>query len=234
MVSAAVALLVPVLFGSVLSAQLGTELVAEQDLGRPRRPPLITLLGVVVPAKMATDPSVLPKGAVAEVLFEELRAERLPAGPANEVVLSVKIKYDDQGRVIEEIRKEYGGETTTRSIYQGNRLVGQETAISVGRSQPKSWSYWTYDQSGKLIEYRRGSEEKIQNHETNFKRDLQGRLTSFEYRQGEKDELFSRTELHYSPDGKTVDISTSYHTGGGTSSTTQTFDDQGNVAKVVI
>lgn len=147
-------------------------------------------------------------------------------------MLSVKSKYDEQGRVIEEIHKEYGGEAITTNRYQGNRLVAQETTISIGKPRPKSWSYWTYDRSGKLIEYRRGSGETIQNHDTKFKRDEQGRLTSFEYRQGDKDELFSRTEFKYSRDGKTVDMSTSFAT-GGSNSNTQTLDERGSVAKVV-
>jgi hypothetical protein len=165
-------LIVPTLTlcSSLLSAQLGFEVVAEQDLGRPRRPPLVTFLGIVSPGKLATDPSLPPKGPVSEVLFEELRSEKTPAGPAGEVVLSIKTKYDDQGRPIEEVRKEYGGETSTISRYQGNRLVSQETTIQGGKVLPKSWDYWTYDESGKLIEYRRGSGETIQNHETNFKR----------------------------------------------------------------
>ncbi len=54
--------------------------------------------------------------------------------------------------------------------------------------------------SGKLTEYRRGSGSTIQNHLANFKRDSQGRLLSFDYRQGPKDDLFSRTELSYSPE----------------------------------
>ena len=85
-----------------------------------------------------------------------------------------------------------------------------------------------------MIEYRRGRGDEIQNHDANFKRDGQGRLISFEYRQGAKDELFSRTELRYSTDGKTID-STIYDAAGNvTRSTTHNVDDQGHVAWVVI
>jgi len=42
---------------------------------------------------------------------------------------------------------------------------------------PKAWNYWVYDPSGKLTEYRRGKADQIQNHDTNFKRDAQGRLS---------------------------------------------------------
>ncbi len=85
-----------------------------------------------------------------------------------------------------------------------------------------------------MIEYRRGRGDEIQNHETNFKRDGQGRPISFEYRQGAKDELFSRTEFHYSSDGKTIE-STYYDAAGDvTRWTTTSLDNQGHVVSLVI
>jgi len=224
-----------VLFASVLSAQVFTGLLTDKDIGRPAQPPFITFLGIAAPGKMATDPSLLPQGPVAEVLFEELRAVTTPGGPAGQVLTSIKTTYDEQGRPIEEIRKEYGGETNTVNRYDGSRLVSRESTLPHSKSpQLKFWNYWTYDQSGKLTEYRRGSGDALQNHETNFKRDQQGRLISFDYRQGAKDELFSHRELRYSADGKTVDVITSYQTGNGTDSTEQTVDDQGHVIKAIL
>jgi hypothetical protein len=111
--------------------------------------------------------------------------------------------------------------------------VSQESTSS-NKTRPKFWNYWTFDPSGKLTDYRRGSGDAIQNHDTNLKRDGQGRLTSFEYRQGAKDELSSRTEFRYSPDGKTVDYTSYDATGDVTLSTTNTLDDQGHVVSVVI
>jgi len=110
-----------------------------------------------------------------------------------------------------------------------------ESTFSNGKNpQSKFWSYWAYDKSGKLTEFRRGSDDEIQNHETNFKRDGQGRLISFEYRQGAKDELFNRTEFRYSSDGKTID-STLYDAAGGVvRSTTENVDDQGHVISAII
>jgi hypothetical protein len=225
--------LVGTVFTSVLFAQFGTADVADKDVGRPPQAPLITLLGIVTPGKMATDPSLPLSGPVAEVLYEELRAQKTPAGPAGEVVTSIRTKYDERGLAIEELRIERGSEITTINRYQGNRLVSQESTSS-NKTRPKFWNYWTFDPSGKLTEYRRGSGDAIQNHDTNFKRDGQGRLTSFEYRQGAKDELFSRTEVHYSSDGKTVD-DTSYDAAGDvTRATTNTLDDQGHVVSIMI
>jgi len=222
-------------FASFLSAQFGTERVADRDLGRPSQPPFITFLGIVTPGKMTTDPSLVPQGPVAEVLFEELRATTSPGGPAGQVLTSIKTTYDQQGRAIEDVRKEYGGETNTVNRYDGPRLVSQESTFPNSKApRPKFWNRWTYNQSGKLTEYRRGSGDVIQNHLTNFNRDPQARLLSFDYRQGPKDDLFSHTELHYSPDGKTVEISSSDQAGNVTRITTQTADDQGHIVQATI
>jgi hypothetical protein len=224
-----------IVFVSVLVAQFGTENVEDRDVGRPPRAPFITFLGIVAPGKMASDPSLPLNGPVAEVLYEELRAPKTPAGPAGEVVVSIRTKYDQAGRATEETRKERSTETTTINRYQGSRLVSQETTFpKSSRPQPKFWSYWTYDQSGKLIEYRRGSGDVMQNHDSNFKRDGEGRLISFEYRQGAEDELFSRTEFRYSHGGRTIDSTLYDAAGEETRSTTEGLDDKGQVVWVAI
>lgn len=224
-----------VLFTSILSAQFGTEALPDQDIGRPPQAPFITFLGIVMPGKLVTDPSLPPVGPVAQTLYEELRAHVTPAGPAGEVMTSITATWDDAGRVIEEIRKDRGSESHTINRYDGTRLVSQESTFPNSRQpRPKFWNYWVYDQSGKLIEYRRGSGGQIQNHDSNFKRDAQGRLTSYEYRQGPKDELFSHTELRYSAGGKTVDFTQHDAAGAVVQSRTQSVDNQGHVVMAVI
>jgi len=220
---------------SVLSAQFGTEAVVDQDLGRPPQAPFITFLGIVAFGKVITDPSLPPAGPVAEVVYEELRAQKTPAGSAGEVVTSIKTRYDQEGHRVEEIRKEWGSETNTVYRYEATRVVSEESTFPNSRQpRPKFWNYWIYDQFGKLTEYRRGSGDKIQNHVTNFKRDDQGRLVSFEYREGPRDELASRTGLRYSGGGKTVDYVFYDPAGEVTRSTTQTGNDRRQVVLAVI
>jgi hypothetical protein len=222
-------------FASALSAQFGIQQVADRDIGHPPQAPFITFLGIVSPGRMATDPSLPLNGPVAEVLYEELRAQETPAGPGGDVIAAIRTKYDEAGLPIQESRKEWGTETATVNWYEGTRLVSQETTFrNSGKLRPKSWNYWVYDQSGKLIEYRRGSGDQIQNRYTNFKRDAQGRMTSFEYWQGANDALFGRTEFRYSSDGKTIESVFFDATGADIRSTIQTMDDQGHVSSVVI
>ena len=222
-------------FTGILSAQFLTENLPDQDIGRPPRPPFITFLGIVTPGTLITDPARPLSGPVAQTVYEELRAHATPAGPAGEVMYSITATWDEAGRVIEEIRREGGAESDTINRYAGARLVSQETTFLHTRQPvPKAWNYWVYDPSGKLTEYRRGKADQIQNHDTNFKRDAQGRLTNYEVRQGAKDELFSRTELRYLNDGKTVDITQHDAAGAIMQSTTQSVDDQGHVVTAVI
>jgi hypothetical protein len=222
------------LFGVGLQAQFGTEAVADQDIGRPPRATLITFLGIVNPGKMATDPSLPMKGPVEEVLYEEFRAQRTAEGPAGEPVRSIRTTYDSEGRPVEEISTEGGMQSKTISRYEGKRLVSQEMTVPTSKTPLiKFWNYWRYDTAGRLTEYRRGKGDELQNHDLNFKRDSEGRLVSFEYRQTAKDEPGSRTEVRYSDGGKTAEF-TYYDakTGEVTRSVTQTEDGQGHVVRM--
>ena len=100
-------------FTSILSAQFLTEALPDRDIGRPPRPPFIAFLGIAMPGKLVTDPSLPPAGPVAQTLYEELRAHVTPAGPAGEVMTSITATWDEAGRVTEEIQKDDGSESDT-------------------------------------------------------------------------------------------------------------------------
>lgn len=219
------------LFTTMLFAQVGTETLPDQDIGRPPRPPFISMLGILNPGKVLNDASLPLVGPVSKTVEEELRPRETPAGPAGGVDTSITSIWDERGRVIEEIDTD-GSESDTINRYEGTRRVSEESTFPKSKEPArKFWNYWVYDKAGKLIEYRRGSGDELQNHDTNFKRDAQGRLISYEYRQGAKDELFSRTELHYSADGRTVDTTVYDATGAEFHSDTQTVDDRGRVIR---
>ena len=221
------------LFAQSLYSQFGTESVADRDIGRPPRPPLITFLGIVSPGKLVTDLSLPPIGPVAETLYEELRGQPTPAGPAGEVVSSARTTYNSDGLPVEDVRTEFGSQASMISTYQGKRLVSQESTYPA--TPVKFWEYWTYDQVGKLTEYRRGRGKEIENHDLNFTRDGEGRLTGFEYRQGPKDEPGQRTAIIYSDAGKTATtIHYNMQTGEETDSLIQKMDDEGRVIHVEI
>ncbi len=207
-----------------------------ESVGLPPQPPFRTLLGMVDPGKLATDPSITPKGgAVSEVFYEELRGMATPAGTAGAVEASVRTKFDEQGHVIEQVENRWNRETHTLYSYQDGRLVKMETTSPNGKkAAPTSWSYWTYEARGKLTEYRRGNGTAIQNHELGFHYDNKGRLLGFEYRQGADDRPFSRTEISYSNDGKTIVVTRTFAESKITDRSTRTLDDQGRVVRVML
>jgi len=199
-------LLVVGLLASTLHAQMLLEDMADSDLGRPVQPPFITLLGIVSPGRMATDPSQQPVSAAAAVAFEEIRVNVDGVVIPVEVMKSAQTRYDEQERPTEVVYVEAGATTTTITKYDGPHIISRETSFvrPQGQPGPKAWSYWKYDPSGKLSEFRRGRGDALENHYLNFAHDNQGRLTGFEYHQGAKDELSTRSEYAYSSDGKSV------------------------------
>jgi uncharacterized protein RhaS with RHS repeats len=102
------------------------------------------------------------------------------------------------------------------------------------RAEPIAWNYWAYDSRGKLTEYRRGKGAEIQNHETAFRYDNQGRLLGFEYRQGAEDKPFRRTEFSYSSDSKAVVVTEALIGTKIVDRSTRTLDDEGRVVRVVL
>jgi YD repeat-containing protein len=205
--------------------------IRPESIGFPTQPPFLTTLGMVAPGKLATDPSILPKGApVTEVLYEELRGT---AGPAGVAEASVRTKFDEQGRVTEQIERRWNRETDTRYSYRSGRLASMETTFPDAKSPvPMSWNYWTYDDRGKLTEYRRGSGVAIQNHKLGFQYDAKGRLLAFDYREGEDDKPFSHTEIGYSKDGQTVTVTTTFAGTKIIDESIRTLDDRGRIVRV--
>lgn len=204
-----------------------------ESVGLPPQAPFLTLLGMLSPGKLATDPSIPPKGgAVAEVFYEELRGVATPAGPAGTVEASVRTKFDKQGHVAEQVENRWNRETRTVCSYQVGRLVKTETTSP--REKNASWGNWTYDGRGKLTEYRRGSGTAIQNHELGFHYDDKGRLLGYEFRQGAEDKPFSRTEISYSGDGKTIVVTQTFAGTKIIDRSTRILDDQGRVVQVMV
>jgi YD repeat-containing protein len=207
-----------------------------ESVGLPPQPPFRTLLGMGDPGKFATDPSIPPKGgAVSEVFYEELRGVATSAVPAGSVDASVRTKFDEQGHVVEQVENRWNRETHTLYSYQDGRLVKMKTTFpSEKKAAPASWSYWTYDGRGKLTEYRAGSGTAIQNHELGFHYDSKGRLLGLEFRQGADDKPFSRTEISYSNDGKTIVVTRTFTESKIIDRSTRALDDQGRVVQVML
>jgi len=221
----------PCLIAQLMATAVGR--IPPESVGLPPQPPFITLLGIANPGRMATDPSIPPKGPIAEVIYEELRPLTTPAGRAGEVEASVRTKYDEKGNITAQIENRFGSTTDSVYLYQDDRLVGIESTFpDARRPQLTAFNYWTYDSNGKLTEYRRGRGAEIQNHEINFRYDSQGRLLAFDYRQGKDDKLFSHTDIGYSSDDRTVVVTRTFPGNKIASRSTRVLDGKGRVVRV--
>ncbi len=186
--------------------------------------------------KMANDPAIVPKGPVAEFTWEEFR-EGLDGTPIpNDVSHSIKKKFDEQGLITQEDDVQGASHSTTTFLYQGSRLISEETT-SLHPSMPdipKMWSHWDYDASGKLADFTNGRGQMLENHYGNFKRDQKGRLVSFDYRHGPSELPVTHTELAYSPDGQTVHEAEFDENGTLFATRIETLDGAGRVSRLEI
>ena len=183
---------------------------------------------------MASDSTIPPKGPVARVVWEEFQTRTRGQTHPPTIWQTITTEFDDQGRETTKIDKNSFGETKSITTYQNGRTVAMTSTFTRDEkpSSPEEWNYWTYDASGRLIEFRRGRGTTVQNHYTNFKYDQQGRLTSFEYHQGPADALFTRTEYKYVDERKSVEEVAYDEHGERFHSRLEFLDDQGRVVQV--
>jgi hypothetical protein len=194
------------LFAATLHAQSLLGDVAASDLGMPPSASPISFMALAVGDSMPDNFALRSRGNVTEITWEELSLQPGDTPKPSEVLTSIRKTFDEQGQPVAEVYSKGETQRITNFQYKGSRLLSRETtSISRGRTDAtKAWANWKYNDSGKLIEFRRGKGEVLQDHYTNFKRDQQGHLLNLEWRQGRNDLLQQRTEFEYSPDGKTV------------------------------
>jgi len=229
-----VRLILPYILATALHAQMLLNDLPDKDLGRPPLPPLISFLAIGYQGKMATDPTATPAGPASTVTFEELRVNAQGTIVPGEISSSSVTHYDELGRPTEQTYTQSGFSTTTVTKYQGSHMISSESSWATQGKPVKAWTYWKYDQSGKLTDFSRGRNDALENHYTNFARDDKGRLLSFEYRQGTKDDLLNQTKFVYSSDGMTITRTESDSSGAFLNSVTEVLNAKGQVIQATI
>jgi hypothetical protein len=204
-----------------------------QFQGLPRNPPFFSQISLILQSDgiPAAAPQPSPKGPVSEIRWEKSQIHIWE--PAKPMSLSeiVTVKYDQQQHEVEKTYENVGSprSSKTRSlrVYKDGLLQSEENESTGNGLQ---WSRWSYDPQGRLAEIRMGTGTELHNHYLNFKYDAQNHLTAFEYRQGAKDEPFSRTEIEYN--GILVHTQTTEPDFGMQTSEVQVLDDSGHVAEL--
>jgi hypothetical protein len=221
---------------TALLAQTPFSAVLGGNLERPPSPPLLTYLSVAaMAAKLATDPSFLPQGPVAKIVFEEYQVKMVGQSQAPTLTRTLTTELDEQGREVVQIDNNASTESKTVATYQNGKILSRDsTSTFQGKPNTEAvWDRWSYA-AGHVVDFRRGRGDKLENHYTNMKYDQTGLLTSIEYHPGPSDKLQDRTEYKYSPDGKTIDVVQYDAQGDRLRSHTQVMDDQGRVIRVEI
>ena len=193
---------------SILAGQPTVGDIFESGIVRPPAPPFVTLIGVGAPGRMANDPSIAPKGPVARLVSEEFFYDIGTRSVTSTVSSTVTRWFDESGREVR--RTEMNGVTETRVLttYDGGHIRARETSY-FRQGKPGGLPFqelWIYDEVGRVVDFRRGRADTLQNHLTKINYDRESRLTSLEYHQGPADELFSRTEYTYQDSGNLIQM----------------------------
>jgi hypothetical protein len=190
----------------MMVAQTATGDIFGSGIVRPPAVPLVTLIGIGVPGKMANDPAIPPKGPVARVVSQEFRLDARTQSLTSEVSSTVTTEFDESGQQIRRTETNGIAETRVVTTYEAGHIRARETN-SFRQGKPNGLPVqerWTYDGAGRVIDFQRGQGDTLQNHLTKVAYDRESRLTSLEYHQGPADELFSRTEYTYQDGGNLI------------------------------
>jgi hypothetical protein len=172
--------------------------------GPPKNPPIFSQMTVILQGSLQFENTVDVKGPVAEVHRQEAQ---LPGQNPNPYHTSTTLKFDDQERLIKRIFENSLATSTLTNVFRDGKLQSQTVDNhSANRGDSQEWQRWSYDEHGRLSEYRAGQDKEERNHYLNFKYDSNGRLLGYEYRQSGAEWPFNFTEVTYS--GNSVDEST--------------------------
>jgi len=138
------------------------------------------------------------------------------------------LKFDDQERLIKRIYQETLGTTTMTNVFLEGRLQSQTVDHhSTNHGDWQEWQRWSYDEHGRLSDFRAGRDKVEWNHCLNFKYDAQGRPLGYEYLDTKYGGSPLFTEISYS--GKTVKLSRFGDDRHKVFEQVQTIDDQNRV-----
>jgi len=199
--------LLPFLVTSVLltgfsAAQLSTLPAAQAiaDLpGPPKNPPIFSQMTVILQGSLQYQNTVDMKGPVASVEREETQS---PNQSPYAYHLVTKLKFDEDGHLIERVQEDSLGVSTSSNVWVNGRLQNQ--TVHHHRNDGKfsdwdEWQRWSYDKDGRLSEFKAGRDKQEMNDYVNFKYDPKGRPLGYE--------LYAQTLTEISYEGKKITLS---------------------------
>lgn len=194
-----------VLLCSFAAAQMstlpGAQAIANLP-GPPRNPPIFSQMTVILQGDLQFENMTDMRGPVAEVQ----RVDQPQSQNKGAQRRLTTLKFDDQERLIKQIYEDEFGTTTVTNVFRDGRLQSQTVDHhSTNRGDWQEWQRWSYDENGRLSDFRAGRDKVEWNHYLNFKYDADGRPLRYEYCDSKLGGPPVLAEISYS--GKTVTLS---------------------------
>jgi hypothetical protein len=184
--------------GAQMSTLPAAQAIAELP-GPPKNPPLFSQMTVILQSGLDFENTIDIRGTVAEVQ----RIDQPQAQNQNGERRITTIKFDDQQRLVKRIYEDKLGTTEMTNVFGDGRLQAQTVQYhSPNHGDWEEWQRWTYDEHGRVSDFRAGRDKAEWNHYLNFKYDAQGRPLGFEYVDSKIGGPPVFTEISYT--GKTI------------------------------
>lgn len=168
--------------------------------GAPQNPPIFSEMTAILQGGLQFEDVSTLKGAVARVEREESQPEQANPNPSHRKTI---LTLDDQGRLVRRVNEDSLGVSTTTNVWDRNGHLENQT-VAHHRNDGKladwtEWQKWSYDEHGRLSEFRAGRDKDQMNWFVNFRYDDHGRPLGYE------DKAVSLVEISYA--GKRVTLS---------------------------
>jgi hypothetical protein len=199
------------------------------------KPEVVSLRTLVSEQNQVENPKASLSGKIESVFWQHVRIERSPRGENKEVLVRSRLtKYDADGRQIDTTDRQINETRTTKS-YENGLLVSERGRNFTADGKPvgdEFWQTYQYDSAGRVLDLKRGSGQKLQNHFVSIY-DALGRLVRQETRQGETDAIVFTEQYLYAGKPETIirRIVTT-EAGAAKDSTNLRLDEEGNVVEL--
>jgi hypothetical protein len=160
--------------------------------GPPKNPPIFSEMTAIMQGGLQFEDVSNLKGAVAKVEREESQTEQANPHPFHRKTI---LTLDEHGRLAQRVDEDSLGVSTTTNVWDQHGHLESQT-VAHHRNDGKfadwtEWQKWSYDEHGRLSEFRAGRDKEQMNWFVNFKYDEHGRPLGYE------DKAVSLVEISY-------------------------------------
>jgi len=225
-------LFVPAVFPVLTLGQMSTlpaaQAIAELP-GPPKNPPIFSQMTVILQGGLQFGDTTTIKGPVAEAR----RVDQPQSQNQSSESRVTTLEFDEQARLKKRINQDMFGTTTMTNVFRDGKLQSQTVDYqSTKHGNWQEWQQWSYDEHGRVSDFRAGRGKAEWNHYLNFKYDVDGRPLGYEYHDSKIGGPPTLTEISYS--GNKVTLSRLGESRHKFFEQVQVLDEKGRVADLRI